>query len=194
MCRIPSGVTISRRATVPPETKKPTESKNRIMDILPIAIASSTLLCALVTGFLLAFTIVVMPSIQTLSDHNFLQAFKVMDRVIQNNHPIFLIVWVGSVIALLTSAGIGFSRLESAELGLLILATVLYLVGVQLPTATINVPLNNQLQQKELAALSESELKTARTQFEPRWIRWNTIRTIVATATTVLMILLVFRI
>ncbi len=65
------------------------------MDQIQIAVFLSTLLCSLVAGFVFAFTIVIMPGIKSLSDHDFLQAFNVMDRVIQNNQPIFVLVWLG---------------------------------------------------------------------------------------------------
>ena len=163
------------------------------MDLFQITLALSTLLCALVAGFLLAFTIVVMPGIQKLSNHDFLQAFKVIDRVIQNNQPVFIFVWAGSVLVLIVSAWMSFSRLAGAELALIIGATAIYLIGVQLPTAIINVPLNNRLQAQNLETHSETELQDARSDFEPRWIRWNTIRTGVATLTSVLLILLIFQ-
>jgi uncharacterized membrane protein len=74
----------------------------------------------------------------------------------------------------------------------LILATLAYLLGVQLPTVTINVPLNNQLQTLDVDTMDETTLKTARKDFEPRWNRWNSIRTAVASlASALLMILLV---
>ena len=65
------------------------------MDFLRLGLSVSTLLCALVAGLVLAFAIVVMPGIRHLNDHDYLQAFKVMDRVIQNNHPVFMVVWLG---------------------------------------------------------------------------------------------------
>ena len=163
------------------------------MDLIRIAIALSTLLCSLVAGFLLAFTVVVMPGIKSLSDHDYLQAFKVMDSVIQNNQPVFLLVWMGSIVVLLTSVLIGISQLDGAELVLVIIATAIYLLGVQLPTATINIPLNNQLQMQDLDTQSESALQDLRKKFEPRWIQWNSIRTIFATLTSVLLIMLIFR-
>ena len=134
-----------------------------------------------------------MPGIQNLNDHDFLQAFKVIDRVIQNNQPVFMAVWAGSVLVLIVSAWMSFARLEGAELALIMGATAIYLIGVQLPTATINVPLNNQLQAQNLETHSEEELQKARQNFEPRWIRWNSIRTGVAMLTTLLLIVLMVR-
>ncbi|MFK7843983.1 MAG: DUF1772 domain-containing protein [Rhodothermales bacterium] len=163
------------------------------MDLIQISLASSILLCSLVTGILAGFTIVVMPGIKTLNDHDFLKAFKVMDRVIQNNQPIFILLWIGSVLSVLVLTVISFLRLADIDLMLAIAATTIYLFGVQLPTATINVPLNNQLQRQDLDTLTESSLQEVREAFEPRWVRWNTIRTVFATLSSVLLILLIIR-
>ncbi len=71
------------------------------MGIFQIALILATFLCSLVAGFLLAFAIVAMPGIGSLNDREFIRAFQVMDRVIQNYQPIFMLVWVGSVVTLM---------------------------------------------------------------------------------------------
>ena len=47
----------------------------------------STLLCALVTGFIFTYAVVVMPAFAKLDDRDFIRAFQVTDGVIQNNQP-----------------------------------------------------------------------------------------------------------
>lgn len=163
------------------------------MDIFSIALILSALLCSLVAGFVLAFAVVVMPGITGFKDSDYLQAFKAMDAVIQNNQPLFMIVWVGSILAIVITAFLGIPQLAGTEQMLLIVATVVYLFGVQLPTMTINVPLNNQLQKQDLDEMTAAELQQARQNFEPRWIRWNSIRTVFATLTSALLIFLIFR-
>ena len=161
------------------------------MDLLHITVILATLLCSLVAGVVLAFAIVVMPGIKTLNDHDFLQAFKVIDRVIQNNQPVFILVWLGSVVVLISSALLGIAQLGGINRLLIIMATITYGFGVQLPTTTINVPLNNQLQRQDLATMTELALRKTRINFEPRWNRWNAIRTIFATLTSLLLMVLV---
>ncbi len=67
------------------------------MGIFQIALILATFLCSLVAGFLFAFALVAMPGIRSLNDREFIRAFQVMDRVIQDNQPVFMLVWVGSV-------------------------------------------------------------------------------------------------
>ena len=163
------------------------------MGMFQIALILATLLCSLVAGFVFAFASVVMPGIRSLNDREFIRAFQVMDRVIQNNQPIFMSVWVGSVVALVVSAVLGIGQLDGAERLLVILAAVAYLLGVQLPTFTINVPLNNKLQTLDVEAMNETAQKAARKDFEPRWILWNVIRTALASLVSALLIILLFR-
>ncbi len=163
------------------------------MGIFQATLILATILCSLVAGFLFAFAVVVMPGIRSLNDREFIRAFQVMDRVIQNNQPIFMLVWLGSVVALLASAVLGIGQLDGAGRLLIIFAALAYLLGVQLPTVTINVPLNNQLQSLDVDAMNETTQKEARKDFEPRWNQWNSIRTIFASLASALLIILLFR-
>ncbi|HAT34441.1 MAG TPA: DUF1772 domain-containing protein [Rhodospirillaceae bacterium] len=163
------------------------------MDLIQIALVLSALLCALVAGLVFTFAIVAMPGIRTLGDLDYLKSFKAMDRVIQNNQPIFMLVWIGSVLVLLGSTALGFRHLEGLDLVLLIVACAIYILGVHVPTVAINIPLNNDLQSKNLDAMSEAEVQAVAEMFETRWMRWNTIRTVVAMVTTVLLLVLLIR-
>ena len=163
------------------------------MDTFQIVLILALLLCSLVAGFVFAFASVVMPGIGSLNDREFLRGFQVIDRVIQNNQPAFMLVWVGSIVTLVTSGALGFGRLDGPERWLVVAAVVVYLVGVQLPTMTINVPLNNQLQSLDLQTMDESALAAARADFEPRWNRWNELRTVLAILTSLLLIVVALR-
>ncbi len=160
------------------------------MGVFPIALTLATFLCSLVAGFLFAFAVVAMPGIRNLNDPEFIRAFQVMDGVIQKNQPIFMLVWVGSVVALLISVVLGVGLLDGAERLLLVLAAVVYLFGVQLPTVTINIPLNNKIQTVDVVALNEEGQANARKNFEARWNRWNSVRTVFAGLTSVVLIIL----
>ncbi len=163
------------------------------MELVRIVIVASTLLCSLVAGFVFAFAIVVMPGIKVLNDHDYLQVFKVMDRVIQNNQPIFIFVWLGSAVAVIILAILGIWHLDGMNRALAIIASIFYLLGVQLPTATINIPLNNQLQARNIDVMNDADLREVRTHFESRWSLWNSIRTVFAIITTMLLIFLALR-
>ena len=163
------------------------------MDLIQFAVLLSALLCSLVAGLVLTFAIVVMPGIRTLGNLDFLRSFKAMDRVIQNNQPIFMLVWLGSVLVLLVSTVLGIWRLEGLDRVLLVVTCVIYIIGVHVPTVMINIPLNNHLQSQDLDTMTESSLLATSEMFESRWLRWNTIRTVIAILTTVLLLVLLIR-
>jgi len=162
------------------------------MGIFQIALILATFLCSLVAGFLFAFALVVMPGIRSLNDREYIRAFQVMDRVIQNNQPIFVLVWGGSVVALVTSVVLGTGQLDGAGRLLIIFVALVYLFGVQLPTVTINIPLNNKLKTLDVDAMNKTTQKAARKDFEPRWNLWNSIRAAFASLVSALLIILLF--
>lgn len=163
------------------------------MGIFQTALILSAFLCSLVAGFLFAYAIVVMPGIKYLNDREFIRTFQVTDRIIQNNHPIFMLVWAGSAIAIIVSALYGIERLQGVDLFLLALATLAYVLGVQVSTIAIHLPLNNKLQTLDVDAMNETDIKVARNDFESRWNTSNLIRTAIASCVSVLLIILLFR-
>jgi uncharacterized membrane protein len=134
-----------------------------------------------------------MPGIKNLNDSEFIRTFQVTDRIIQNNHPIFMLVWLGSAIAIIVSAIYGIGRLQGFDLAILAFAALAYILGVQVSTITINLPLNNKLQTLDVDAMNETDIKMARKDFEQRWNTSNVIRTAIASCVSVLLIILLFR-
>ena len=160
------------------------------MNTFNISLLVATFLCAITAGLLFAFAVVVMPGLRSLSDRDFLRAFKVMDRVIQQNEPRFLIVWAGSVLSLLMALVAGVGVLAGTGRLILIGAATLYLLCVQLPTIAVNVPLNNRLQALNLDDLDTTALRGARDAFEGRWNYWNAVRTVFACISVFALLLL----
>ena len=136
------------------------------MELFSVVLMVATLLCALVAGLVLAFAVVVMPGIGSLGDREFLRAFQAMDDMIQDRQPVFMVVWVGSIVAVLGGVWLGVCSLDGWARILLLCATALYLLTVQLPTMAINVPLNNDVQTLDVDRMSEGKLRSARDTFE----------------------------
>jgi len=151
-------------------------------------LAFSTLTTLLVTGLLFTFALLVMPGLGRLEDRAFLRGFQQIDRIIQGGHPVFVVVWLGSVVSLIAAAAMGIGQLDGLARGLLVAAAGLYLVGVQLPTMRGNVPLNNRLQTLELETMGEAGLAASRQAFEPAWNRLNVFRTIIGVVVAALLI------
>jgi uncharacterized membrane protein len=161
-----------------------------ILDPLQVSIVISILLSSLVSGLLFGFAVVVMPGLAKLADKDFLFAFKHIDGIIQNNQPLFILVWAGSIFSAITTLVLGVMNLTGGQLYLVSGASGLYLLGVQLPTFRFNIPLNNTLQNLDIEALNESEAAGARAGFEAPWNRWNRFRTVSAILSVSLLLLL----
>ena len=144
----------------------------------------------MVAGILFGFAVVVMPGIAKLADKEFLHAFKHMDGIIQNNQPLFILVWAGSILSTIITLVLGAMNLSGSQVYLLGGASALYLFGVQLPTFRFNIPLNNMLQTYEIDAMNETEAASARADFEGPWNRWNRFRTVNAVVSVSLFLLL----
>ena len=90
------------------------------MDFLGISLFFSILLCALAAGFILTYAIIVMPGLSKLDDKEFIKAFQVTDGIIQNNQPIFILIWIGSIISVLNTIVISILNLGIIEALLII--------------------------------------------------------------------------
>ena len=150
------------------------------MDILDISLIFSIITCALVTGFIFTYAIVVMPGFSKLNDKEFLKAFQVTDSIIQNNQPIFMLTWVGSIISILSAIVISIAMIGLKEAWLIILVGIVYLLGVQGITIVTHIPLNNHIQQLNIDDLNEQVLNDERKKFEKKWNGFNYIRTVIA--------------
>ena len=160
------------------------------MDILDISLIFSILTCSLVTGFIFTYAVVVMPGLSKLNDQEFIRAFQVTDGIIQNNQPLFMLTWLGSIIAILSSIIISIVFVGISETWLIILVGVVYLLGVQGITISIHIPLNNHLQQVNIDELNAQKLSEERIKFEKKWNNFNIIRTIIAFSVSVILLLI----
>jgi len=150
------------------------------MEFFYFCLFLSILSCSLVTGFIFTYAIIVMPGLSKLSDKEFLKAFQATDAVIQNKQPIFMVIWVGSIVSVLSLILISIVYVGLSETWLIVLVALIYLMGVQGITILIHLPLNNQIQKLNLEKLKDENLKNERLNFETKWNFFNNIRTTIA--------------
>ncbi len=121
-----------------------------------------------------------MPGFSKLEDKEFLRAFQVTDGVIQNNQPLFMLTWVGSIISVLSVMAISILSLGVSEAWIIFVVGLIYLLGVQGITVSIHLPLNNHIQKIDINDMNNQSLNEERTNFEMRWNYFNKIRTFIA--------------
>ena len=164
------------------------------MAYLDISLIFAILFCSLVGGLIFTYSIVVMPGLSNLNDKDFLKAFQVTDAVIQNNQPLFMFTWIGSIVAILTTIVASLITAGLLEFWLIILVGAAYLLGVQGITVAIHIPLNNHIQKLNIEELNDKTLAYERKNFEAKWNFFNKIRTFVAiSASSLLLIVLSLR-
>ena len=153
----------------------------------------ATFICGLMSGFLFAFAVVVMPGLKEQNDRDFLRSFQAIDRVIQEGQPLFMFMWLGSSIALIVAAVLAVMYRGGVDSAIMATAAVASVGLVQLPTMTINIPLNNKVQKLDFETIDEVSISQAREAFESRWNRWNHIRTVVSCVILAALIILLWR-
>ena len=97
------------------------------MNSLDISLVFAVLTCSLVTGFIFTYAVVVMPGFSKLEDKEFLRAFQVTDGVIQNNQPLFMLTWVGSIISVLSVMAISILSLGVSDAWIIFVVGLIYL-------------------------------------------------------------------
>ena len=157
---------------------------------MDISLVFAVLTCSLVTGFIFTYAVVVMPGFSKLDDKEFLRAFQVTDGVIQNNQPLFMLTWVGSIISVLSVIVISLLSLGLSEAWKLIVVGLIYLLGVQGVTISIHLPLNNRIQAIDINNMNNQSINEERTKFEMRWNYFNKIRTFIAFFTSLSFLLI----
>ena len=160
------------------------------MDLLDISLIFSILSCSLVGGFIFMYAIIVMPGLSNLNDKDFIRAFQVTDAIIQNKQPLFMLTWIGSILALFITILVSLVSVGLSESWLIVLISVAYLLGVHGITGAVHIPLNNHIQKVKIEELSDKMLANERLKFETKWNFYNNIRTGVAISVSLLMLIL----
>ncbi|WGF90517.1 anthrone oxygenase family protein [Marinivivus vitaminiproducens] len=143
--------------------------------------ALATLWSGLMAGFFFAFSIVVMPALETMPPDRAMAAMQAINAAVRT--PFFGIAFFGAV--LLCAATLALSVWGRGRSFLGTGAAVVYLAGAFATTVAFNVPLNN-----ELAALDPTvpEQAALMTGYIVDWTGWNHVRTLAAMAACVLLL------
>ena len=131
-----------------------------------------------------------MPGLSNLNDKDFIRAFQVTDAVIQNNQPIFMLTWIGSIVSLLSTILTSIISFGLSETWLVVLLSIFYLLGVQGITIAIHIPLNNQIQKVLIEELNDEAITDERVKFERKWNFFNNIRTSISISVTLLLLII----
>lgn len=131
-----------------------------------------------------------MPGLSKLSDKDFIRAFQVTDGIIQNNQPLFMLTWLGSIISILCLILSSIISVGLHESWLVLFISVSYLLGVQGITILVHLPLNKNIQKLVVDETKIQSFNEQRVYFENRWVTFNFLRTFVAICVSVSLLLI----
>lgn len=136
----------------------------------------AVVLTGLFAGLFLGFSMAVMPGLARARDQAMVESMQRINSAILN--PMFALVFVGAPVAVLGSTALFFAAgaHHSAFWTGVGLAALVVAVAV---TFTVNVPRNNALDAVGPAAKAQ-DVAAARSAFEPVWVRWNNVRTLMS--------------
>ena len=160
--------------------------------LFKIAFVVTAFLLALIAGLFYSYAVSVNPGLGRLSDSEYLRSMQSINRAILN--PMFFASFMGSLIMLPLSTWMSY-RTGGYDLTfyLVLIATVLYVVGVFGVTIFGNVPLNEALDRFDIQKATADEIKSRRMMFEIPWNRLNLIRTLANLLSLIILLAAIVR-
>jgi uncharacterized membrane protein len=138
------------------------------------ALFAATLTTGLMAGLFYAFTCAVMPGLRRCSDRTFIETMQGINVAIINGW--FMVCFIGALVPGLASVLLHLGDDVRAVLAWSAAGLVLH-IAMLVITFRINVPLNNQIDRAG-AVDSIADPAAVRRAFEPAWVRWNLVRTV----------------
>ncbi len=157
------------------------------MNLYTFSKIAAILLSGLVAGLFYGFQCSVNKGLGQLGDKEYLLGFQSINKAILN--PVFFISFMGCLVILPIACWLSHRIGDSASFNFLLVAAIIYFVGVFGVTVFGNVPLNETLANFNINAASIKELVLQRKIFEPSWNKYHLIRTIAAIISFVFTIL-----
>ena len=151
-------------------------------NVVPAVALLAGVLSALLAGFYLAFSVVIMPSLARLPDRVLVSVMQTVNRVIVR--PAFVVLFLGApgvaVVALVLALVAG------APVIAILVGAVLQVASI-VTTVAVNIPLNTALDRADPD--DAGDLVRAREAFERPWVRAHLVRTAFTTGGAVALLL-----
>lgn len=141
----------------------------------------------LIAGLFYAYSCSVNAGLGRLPDAQYIAAMQSINEAIIN--PLFMSTFMGTLLLLPACTFIHYSSPPTSRFYWLLLALVIYTVGVFGITIAGNVPLNNALAKADLNMLSPEKIRAQRELFEGPWNKLHRIRSIAAVLTLLCVIM-----
>lgn len=150
------------------------------LEVLAIVTAVS---CGLVAGSFFIISAFIMRALADLTPEAGTEAMQAVN--VRAVTPVFMTALFGTALLCLVVGGWAAATTSGTVRVLMIVGALSYLLGCLLVTIAGNVPLNNRL---EAVSAGTPEANAVWAHYLVAWTRWNTVRTIAATAGSALLI------
>jgi uncharacterized membrane protein len=152
-------------------------------DLITVGTVAAAVASALVAGIMFAFSTSVMPALRRRPAPEGIAAMQAMNSAILN--PAFGLAFGGAALLCAVLAVTAPFTVDESHALLRGLGAALYVVGTFGVTIAINVPMNIQL---DAADAGSAEGVAVWHRHQRRWTAWNTLRTILGTAASALLV------
>ena len=125
-------------------------------------------------GFFFAYSSSVMLGLDSAGPGHAIPAMQAINLTVRN--PVFFVAFFGTPAAALASAVVFLAARRPLAATLFLIAGLVYFLGALLPTALVNVPMNEALAIATVPADPRAALKLW-SDFSVPWTWWNTLRT-----------------
>ncbi|MCP2341733.1 anthrone oxygenase family protein [Actinomadura rupiterrae] len=146
--------------------------------------ALAILLTALMAGAFFAFSVGVMPGLNAARPSSAIGAMNAINQKIQN--PAFLATFTLAPVLAIAAGVLLLTLNQKTAAWLFFAAAALYIVGSFLPTAAINVPMNNNLAKVKIPH-DVAEAAKVWNDYSGRWTAWNTARGVFSSISVLVM-------
>lgn len=145
-------------------------------ELTRIAPLAPILMLGLMAGFFYAFSVCVMAGLDAIEPGNAISAMQAINAAVRN--PVFFVTFFLTPVVAVGAAVPAFFGGDKRLGFLMAAAAAIYVLAAVLPTATVNVPMN-----EALAAIdpARDDVTAIWTDYSARWTFWNTVRTLTTT-------------
>lgn len=143
----------------------------------------TTLITGLSAGFFYAWQVSVIPGTKLVNARTYIETMQSVNRAIIN--PAFMLIFFGTFLMQILTM---YLYRGTSAMAYLLAACLCYFFGTLLVTGLGNVPLNNGLDLLNIADMSPEQLDKSRLQYELKWNRLHTLRTVFAVLSFILLL------
>ena len=148
------------------------------MTLSTIIQVAAVILVGLAAGLFYSYDCSIVNGLGNLNDKEYISAFQSINRAILN--PYFFMSFLGCLVLLPLAAWHVYKAHDTVPFFYMLVAAILYIVGVFGVTIAGNVPLNDMLDKFEISNASAEALQILREKFEAKWNMLHHIRTYAA--------------